>query len=238
MNTADLITEVTEVIGNTSSEEELSDVILGYCRNYGVGSFVFGAALYSNLSPTPELRMLNGYPEEWRKCYDDMAYMTCDLTVSHCQVYSTPLIWLESKDISGASRKIFSGSSNLKINSGISFPYHGSTGEFGMFSVSSSDQFNKSGLENAATQYVMQIIGASLFDHYKKKVQESASIKLTKREIECLKWVAAGKTSWETSRIIDVSERTVIFHIQNAASKMNTASRTNAAVIATMNGVI
>ena len=238
MNTADLITEVTEVISNTTSEEELSEVIWGFCGNYGVDSFVFGAALFSNLSPTPEIHMLNGYPDEWRKRYDDMGYMASDITVSHCQEYSIPFIWPEPKEISGISRKIFSESSDFKINSGISFPYHGSTGEFGLFSVSSSDQFNKSGLENAATQYVMQIIGASLFDHYKKKVQESASIKLTKREIECLKWVAAGKTSWETSRIIDVSERTVIFHIQNAASKMNTASRTNAAVIATMNGVI
>ena len=37
-------------------------------------------------------------------------------------------------------------------------------------------------------------------------------LKLSPRELECLKWAAAGKTAWETSIILDISEGTVKFH--------------------------
>ena len=39
---------------------------------------------------------------------------------------------------------------------------------------------------------------------------------LTGRELECLEWVSHGKTSWEIGTILDLSERTVNFHLSNA----------------------
>lgn len=51
---------------------------------------------------------------------------------------------------------------------------------------------------------------------------------LTNREKECMKWVAEGKTSWEVSIILGVSERTVNFHIQNCMSKTNSVNRRQA----------
>jgi len=48
---------------------------------------------------------------------------------------------------------------------------------------------------------------------------------LTRREKECLLWAAKGQTSWETSQILGIAERTVIFHLQNAGTKLDTTSR-------------
>ena len=39
---------------------------------------------------------------------------------------------------------------------------------------------------------------------------------LSKREIQCLQWLAAGKTYSEAAIILDVSERTLRFHVGNA----------------------
>lgn len=55
-----------------------------------------------------------------------------------------------------------------------------------------------------------------------------APIALTVREKECLMWAAEGKTSWETSQILNISERTVVFHLGNAARKLNVANRPQA----------
>lgn len=56
------------------------------------------------------------------------------------------------------------------------------------------------------------------------------TLALTKRESECLQWCAEGKTSWEISKILGISERTVVFHFQNAARKLGVSSRTQAVV--------
>lgn len=48
---------------------------------------------------------------------------------------------------------------------------------------------------------------------------------LSKKERECLYWVALGKTSGEISRILGVSHHTVNFHIRNTFTKLNVTNR-------------
>ncbi|GAB2192022.1 helix-turn-helix transcriptional regulator [Sessilibacter sp. MAH2] len=64
------------------------------------------------------------------------------------------------------------------------------------------------------------------------------SVNFTPREIECLRWVSKGKTSWEVSRILGVSERTVNFHIQNCMKKTNSVNRQQAVTKGLMGGII
>ena len=44
-------------------------------------------------------------------------------------------------------------------------------------------------------------------------------IRLSPRELECLSWSAAGKTAWETGKILSLSEWTVVYHIEKAKRK-------------------
>ena len=61
---------------------------------------------------------------------------------------------------------------------------------------------------------------------------------LTQRETECLTWTASGKTSWEISVILGVSESTATFHLRNAVAKLEANNRTHAAVKALHLGLI
>ena len=61
---------------------------------------------------------------------------------------------------------------------------------------------------------------------------------LTARELECLHWAAEGKTSWEIGRVLGVSERTVVFHLQNAAHKFGVNGRQPAVARAIALGLI
>ena len=49
--------------------------------------------------------------------------------------------------------------------------------------------------------------------------------RLSKREVECLRWAAIGKTDIEISMIMARSRATVRFHIHNAATKLNAVNR-------------
>jgi DNA-binding CsgD family transcriptional regulator len=53
-------------------------------------------------------------------------------------------------------------------------------------------------------------------------------ILLSARELDCLKWTAAGKTAWEASVILGISERTVRFHLNAAREKLKCATTTQA----------
>jgi len=62
--------------------------------------------------------------------------------------------------------------------------------------------------------------------------------KLSKREEEVLTWSKRGKSSWEISAILDISERTVNFHVNNIMQKLNAVSRTQAVAVAIERGLI
>ncbi len=55
-------------------------------------------------------------------------------------------------------------------------------------------------------------------------------VDLNDREVETLTWAARGKTSAEIAQILDLSKRTVDFHIDNARIKLGAATRVEAAI--------
>jgi len=61
---------------------------------------------------------------------------------------------------------------------------------------------------------------------------------LNDREIETLRWAARGKTAEEIATIMSIAERTVNFHLNNARDKLGVATRIQAAVKATIAGLI
>ncbi len=61
---------------------------------------------------------------------------------------------------------------------------------------------------------------------------------LSSREKEVLNWIKNGKTTWDISIILDMSERTVKFHVKNIMQKLDAVSRPHAVAIALGRGLI
>lgn len=57
---------------------------------------------------------------------------------------------------------------------------------------------------------------------------DEAEVRLTDRERDAISWVAEGKSDWEISVILGVSETTVRFHVDNARRKLGAVNRTQA----------
>lgn len=62
--------------------------------------------------------------------------------------------------------------------------------------------------------------------------------KLTKRELDTLSWTAQGKTAWEVSVILGMSEKTVNFHLGNAMRKLEVTSKHQAVLKCVAAGVL
>jgi DNA-binding CsgD family transcriptional regulator len=65
-----------------------------------------------------------------------------------------------------------------------------------------------------------------------------AASRLSKREVECLRWAAIGKTDFEISTIIERSRATVRFHIHNASLKLDAVNRSQTVFKAAQLGYI
>ena len=61
---------------------------------------------------------------------------------------------------------------------------------------------------------------------------------LTEREVEALTWVARGKSSNDIAVLMNVSERTVNFHIHNVIRKLGVVTRVQAAIQCALLGLI
>jgi DNA-binding CsgD family transcriptional regulator len=66
----------------------------------------------------------------------------------------------------------------------------------------------------------------------------SLGMRVTPRETQVLVWVAAGKSDWAIGRILNISNKTVNFHVENAKRKFGVGTRLQAVVAAMRNGII
>jgi DNA-binding CsgD family transcriptional regulator len=92
----------------------------------------------------------------------------------------------------------------------------------------------------AAHAAEMHVLGLKFVATYEDAVAGSdrTPARLTRREIQCLKWAAAGKTDAEISEIVAIALPTVRFHIGNAARKLAVTGRSQAIHRAALLGYI
>jgi DNA-binding CsgD family transcriptional regulator len=86
----------------------------------------------------------------------------------------------------------------------------------------------------------LQALALRLFATYAEAVAGAAETpaRLTRREIQCLKWAAAGKTDHEIGDLVHISAPTVRFHVNNAARKLHATGRSQAVRLAANLGYI
>lgn len=71
-----------------------------------------------------------------------------------------------------------------------------------------------------------------------RPAQHGTPPQLSSRELSVLRWMKEGKTNWEISRILGLSERTIRFHVGSIFDKLEVTSRTQAVARALGAGLI
>jgi len=73
-----------------------------------------------------------------------------------------------------------------------------------------------------------RIFVASYVKVTERRAPEFGAVNLSKREAECLRWAAAGKTNEEIATILGLKRTTIRFHIRTAAQKLDAVNRDQA----------
>jgi DNA-binding CsgD family transcriptional regulator len=71
---------------------------------------------------------------------------------------------------------------------------------------------------------------AAINSYFRQSVASRQRSPLSQREIECLRWAAAGKTSEETAIILSLSGSTINTYLKSAMRKLNAYNRVQAVV--------
>ncbi|MGB6450993.1 MAG: LuxR family transcriptional regulator [Steroidobacteraceae bacterium] len=185
-------------------------------------------------SLTPRHFALNGYPQAWGDRYVAQGYFKVDPIVQHCERSTRPAIWDERAFHGDETQGFWEEAQAFGLQSGLSFAVHEQPGVTGIFSLSRDRKLDLPAQDLAALIGRVQVF-ASLLHHAVARINlpsllPRAHVHLTPRERECLKWTADGKTAWETSRILGITERTAVFHMDNVIQKLGAANKTQAVV--------
>jgi DNA-binding CsgD family transcriptional regulator len=185
------------------------------------------------------------YPTEWVQRYLSENYYTIDPLVLEGPRRRLPFLWSDVAQPTELTRKqgqLYSEAADLGILNGMTIPIHGRDGEYAAINLIPDGTLKEQKETMAVQRHAAHLIalyyhahsGVSLLEQRLEKLTTS----LTPRETEILTWIARGKSSWEVSQILSVSERTILFHIDNAKRKMGVSSRTHLVVRAAMEGLI
>lgn len=112
---------------------------------------------------------------------------------------------------------------------GFSLSTHGKYGEKGVLTLQNRDTIRKDGIDAISLNF--HIVSAFFPFMHMKYIElkgwkpPGSFLELTERELECLRWAAGGKTAWETGMVLNISERTVNFHLVNAQKKLGATNK-------------
>jgi LuxR family quorum-sensing transcriptional regulator LasR len=184
----------------------------------------------------------SNYSTEWRERYDAERLAYVDPTVSHCLSSTLPIVWEPDTFGNKGGRMLYEEACRYGIRTGVTLPVHGPNGEFGVLSFASDSAPGEDFLREInrimpLLTLVRDYAFASSHRFFDPVVTEEVP-RLTKRELEVLNWVMAGKSSWEISKITRCSEATVNFHLANVRQKFNVNTRQQAVVKAIALGLL
>ena len=185
----------------------------------------------------------SNYSSNWRAKYDDESLGYVDPTVTHCLTKSTPLIWSPELFSTRRQQEMYEEACSYNLRSGITLPIHGPNGEVGILCFVSDTRAGKDFMHHAYDKMpevscLRDFIFESSAQFRRAPLIPGERPELTRCELECLKWSAVGKTSWETAKILLCTEATVNFHFSNIRRKMNVTTRRQAVVKAIRLGMI
>lgn len=227
---------------NSTSEVTWRDALFDVAHGLGFDSVMY-AALPSKHANLETSFLHSNYSDEWRQHYETEKLHYVDPTVRHCMTSVLPLVWEPEIFQQKEQHALYEEASQFGIRSGITFPMHGCNGEAGLISFATDmlpgQQFNERLTHYMADlSLVRDYAFESSLRYIRARVPAEPVPHLTKRELEVIKWVMAGKSSWEISRITDCAEATINFHISNIRQKFNVNTRQQALVKAIALGII
>lgn len=187
------------------------------------------------------------WPDEWTSVYIAKKYVLADPTIRYLNHAQGPFRWSEALAAFRADpswrrmEQMMDDARSYGLIDGYIFPIHGRNGLLGNMSI-------------GGKAIDLSPVELSLFDAVAKKAfwkmielrgetqsfeqPSGLDVKMTRRELEVLNYLADGMTSMEISKLLDISNHTVDWYMNSIQDKLGAKNRQHIVAIAFRAGLI
>jgi len=232
-----------ELLMSASSKDEVMLQVGQMVKLLGFERFLY-AVVPKFSAPDSVIFLHSTYPDEWRKHYDSQNLRSNDPTVAHCFKSMSPFVWKPESFQTLQQKMLYEEASSFGLRTGVTLPIHGLSGEVGMLTCVRDElpgpNFLQDLKHNLSSLSLLRDVVCDAMSAYitMDAVLDEGAPQLTVRELDCLRWMAVGKTTWEISRIMSISEAGVNFHISNLRNKFGVNRRNDVVIKAIRKGII
>jgi LuxR family quorum sensing-dependent transcriptional regulator len=177
------------------------------------------------------------FPVGWYWRYVSQNHLPHDPVVARMNRSPDRFRWSDTYESATArDRQVLDEAAEFGFHDGLAIPIHQADGGVAGVSIAARTY-------DLSQQDELALHMAALYLHAKVSGLRAGAAttpapRLTPRERECLQWVAAGKTDWEISQILSISEQTAHGYVQNALRKLGARTRAQAVALALLSSQI
>lgn len=223
-----LFFQLIEDLDSVVSEEVGTDALKRIAGRFGLSNVSY---LGINIPQVKqEVYIVTTYSPDWVHRYVSQGYVSIDPVIQVGLRGILPLDWKDVREANDTVKDFFGEAREFGLSrQGLSIPIRGVHGETAMFSLNSDRTDREWASDKRRLMRDFQILS----HHFHTRVLEihnvqKEKVELSSKELECLKWVAAGKTTFEIGIILHISERTVRFFLESARAKLGTVNSVQA----------
>lgn len=221
-----------------AEEEDLRELIRKLCYLMPCDFAICGLGQSDNKGIVQSYDIINiNYPAEWLELYTTKEYYKVDpITIENFSRYKLQY-WADTYKRYQSPRDFICVAEDFGLRNGYTHGARNPDRNRGSIFTISGNSIKRS----HRTEVILERVVPHFHQAFVRIVSQHRTndkYNLSSREKEVLKWIKEGKSRWDISVILCISERTVKYHISNIMQKLDAVSRTHALAIAIEQGLI
>ena len=236
------IEDTCEALSKIADLATMKHVVDNQLRQLGFDRFAYHLMRPPD-GPRVPLAMTT-YPSDWTDRYTERGYVNTDPVVGAAVSRLIPFQWdslMRGRYWTKQQRDILNEAGDFKLRNGITVPVHGPG--HGVSTLNVTSDSSRQDADGLWAEHRMDLLLLAFYMHESviAKIDADAPapiFHLAPREKECLIWTARGKTAWEVSQILNLSEETVVGYLKSAITRLGVHSKTHAVAKSILLGLI
>ena len=230
------ISDFIEQSNQAKSPKSLLALMERAADDLGFDKFAYSALTHHHLYDTLDDRapaVANNFPVDWVDYYFEKNYQSIDPVLLYTPQLERPFVSEElhkAFNADHAQRKILWEAGEAAIKDGVGVPLHGPLGDTCLMIFASSNGHPEPAVMLPTLGVLARQFHSAYWEVGRAKIDRRLVADLSVRELECLRWIAVGKTSWEIGKILKISQNTVNYHVKNLLVKLEAKNRIAAVV--------
>lgn len=234
----------TVAVGQRGTEEmtreaDIRQALEKVSRLYGFQGFLVMVVPGKTCASLSDTVVMTNWPTDFLITYDAANMMAGSPVIARLRKSTIPFTYDTTLDShrrsDGKGNEVLSLFERVNLRRGVYIPVHDVHGTCGAIAFGG----NRDVVSSAELKELTYEAGY-LFGRLSeiKEIRSPMPAVLSRREVECLHWAAAGKTTTEMAKILDLSEYTVNHYLSRATRKLDSVNRVQTVAKAIRAGLI